>query len=43
MFEFSFNKTVFANFLFYELQTEFLDSEFMSTRHHVLEKKHNFF
>lgn len=40
MFEFRFNKAVFAKFLFYEHpQTKLLDSEFMSTRHYVLDYK----
>lgn len=40
MFEFSFNKAVSAKFLFYEHpQTKLLDSEFMSTRYHVLDYK----
>lgn len=44
MFEFDFNKAVFAKFLFYEHpQTKHLDSEFMSTRNPVLEDKDSHF
>lgn len=38
MFKFNFNMAVSVKILFYEHhQTKHLDSEFMSTRHHVLE------
>lgn len=40
MFEFNFNKAVFAKFLFYEHpHTAHLDSEFMSIGYHILEDK----
>lgn len=42
MFEFDFNKAIFAKFLFYEHpQTKHLVSEFMSTRHPFLEDKNS--